>query len=162
MTRLLSSLAVLTIALGATGCDSTPRALVQGEDACRYCRMTIDDVRFGGMVVTSRGKIETFDSIECLASYVRALPSTESPRGVWVANFAAPSEWLRADSAIYLQHSRVASPMGRELAAFSPSATPEALRQQHGGDVRSWAQVGEIVAAALLAPTATDRARMEH
>lgn len=161
MTRLLSSLAALTIALGATGCDPAPRALVTGEDACRYCRMTIDDVRFGGMVITSRGKIETFDSIECLASYVRSLPATESPRGVWVANFDAPSEWLHADSAVYLQHSRVASPMGRELAAFSSSVAPGSLQQQHGGDVRSWAQVREIVGAALSAP-ALDTTRLAH
>lgn len=154
MKTLLSSLAVMTLALAASSCGPDLRALVVGQDACQYCRMTIDDVRFGGLVVTSRGKIETFDSIECLASYVRALPATESPRGVWVANFDAPSQWLRADSAVYLQHSRVASPMGRELAAFSATESVASLVATHGGESKTWDQVREIVGQTLAAPAA--------
>ena len=54
-------------------CTEPPRALVAGRDACAYCRMTIDDPRFGALVRTAKGRLQTFDSIECAAAYVAAL-----------------------------------------------------------------------------------------
>lgn len=140
------------LVLSAMACDAGPRALVVGQDSCRFCRMAIDDVRFGALVVTSRGKVETFDSIECLASYVRALPRGERPRGVWVANFDAPTEWIVADSARFLQHSNVRSPMGRELAAFAPRVPVDSLVSLHGGTALQWSDVTALVAQRVGAP----------
>ena len=80
MSRSLTLLAVLLVACLASACGSGPRPLVVGEDSCRYCRMTIDDPRFGAMVLTERGRIETFDSIECLAGYVSSLAPASTSR----------------------------------------------------------------------------------
>lgn len=163
MTRIMMSLATVALALSASACGESIRALVPGEDACRFCRMTIDDVRFGGLVQTARGRIETFDSIECLASFVSTLPATERPRGVWVTNFERPGEWVPAERARYLQNSAVKSPMGRELAAFASSETPEALVSRHGGRALTWSDVTTLVARSLAAPVAArDTGLMLH
>ncbi len=146
---LLLLLSVLLCALSMLACGSSPRELVRGEDTCRYCRMTIDDVRFGALVETSRGKLETFDSIECLASFVAALPATEAPRAVWVADFDHAGRWLRADSALYVQHGRIASPMGRELLAVDGTRARAEVTQQHGGTVLTWREVSALVAHEL-------------
>ncbi len=72
--------AALLLSLGtAIACESDLRPLVPGTDACGYCRMTIDDVRFGALVKTAKGRLETFDSIECAASYVATLAPTLAP-----------------------------------------------------------------------------------
>ena len=151
MTLRLSSLSALLIALSA--CDSGPRALVADEDSCRYCRMTIDDVRFGAMVMTDRGRIETFDSIECLASFVTSLPKDAAPKGVWVADFSKPDRWVEVQRARFLHGSSLRSPMGRELAAFDAAASPDSLQRAYGGTVVDWPAVVELVRNRTFAPT---------
>lgn len=141
------ALSVLTIALVAGACKANgPRALVAGEDACAYCRMTIDDVRFGALVLTARGRLVTFDSIECAAAYVSALTAADAPRAVWVANFEHPAQWVDATRARFLHGSTLHSPMGRELAAFAADAGGEALQQQYGGRAITWRDVLAMVA----------------
>lgn len=146
----LSSLTAIVIAL--TACSAGPRPLVVGEDACRYCRMTIDDTRFGAMVRTARGKLETFDSIECLASYVTSLPATERPSGIWVANFERPTEWIAVTDAQFVHDGTLHSPMGRSFAAFAPTVPDSTLTNTYGGEVMTWNSVLERVHADAFAP----------
>jgi len=160
MSRSLTSLAVLVLALSASACGSGPRPLVAGEDSCRYCRMTIDDPRFGAMVLTARGRLETFDSIECLAGYVSSLASTSTPRAIWVADVENPSRWLDVTNARFLYGGTLHSPMGRRLAALDSAADVDAVRQRLGGELMSWPQVltlvkNQAVPTAAPAPSAT-------
>lgn len=141
MSRSLTSVAVLVLALSASACGSGPRPLVAGEDSCRYCRMTIDDPRFGAMVLTARGRIETFDSIECLAGYVSSLPAASPPRAIWVADVENPSRWLDVTHARFLYGGALYSPMGRRLAALDSAADIDAVRQRLGGELMTWPQV---------------------
>jgi copper chaperone NosL len=152
MRHTLTPLSALLMALSAMSCTAGPRALVVGEDACRYCRMTIDDVRYGAMVVTATGRVETFDAIECLASFVAALPPESPPRGIYVADFDAPSHWVMARDARFLYRSQLRSPMGRELAAFDPTVSTAALRARHGGEIIAWTDVLALVQRAPFTP----------
>jgi copper chaperone NosL len=156
MNRSLSSLAALLLALSASACGSGPRPLVAGEDSCRYCRMTIDDPRFGAMVLTSRGRIETFDSIECLAGYVGALAPASTPRAIWVADVEHPSRWLDVSHARFVSGGTLHSPMGRKLVAVDEAADVDGVRQRLGGELLSWTQVLAMVTqqAVPSAPTA--------
>jgi copper chaperone NosL len=137
MTRTAATIAVA----GAVACGGGPRALVPGQDACNYCRMSIDDVRYGALVETAKGKIETFDSIECLASYVTSLPADAAPRRVLVADFDHPDVWLEAASARFLHEGSLKSPMGRELAAFPADSAPASLAARFGGRTIAWSEV---------------------
>ena len=145
--RILTSLVALCLALTTTACGSGPRPLVVGEDTCRFCRMTIDDVRFGALVETARGRIETFDSIECLASFVLSLPAADTPRGIWVTDFEQPGQWLPVTQAQFLRDSRPQSPMGRSYAAFAAGADLAALRARHGGEAVTWEAILSTVRA---------------
>jgi copper chaperone NosL len=118
--------------------------------------MTIDDARFGALVVTAKGRLETFDSIECAAAYVHALSDSEPPRTVWVADFSNPARWVEATRAVYLHGSRLRSPMGRELVAFAADADTTTLLSEHGGTLTTWSGVRALVAdpVAGFRPTA--------
>lgn len=148
-------LTLLALALVAGCSDDAPRTLVRGEDSCAYCRMTIDDVRFGALVLTDRGRLQTFDSIECAASWVAAQTPAHEPRAIWVANFADPSQWVDATRAVYLQGSRLRSPMGRDLVAFATDADPDALQRAHGGTAITWPGIQALVAVPASAPIGT-------
>lgn len=151
--------ALTTLSLLLLGaCAEGPRALVSGQDACAYCRMTIDDARFGALVRTAKGKLQTFDSIECAAAFVAALPDSDRPQAVWVADFDAPSHWVEAARAQYLHQSAARSPMGRELAAFSATADMAALVRTHGGRAIGWT---DVLALAVQTPS-TGVATTDH
>ena len=152
MSRTLSVPSMILFAVTATSCGSGPRALVVGEDACRYCRMAIDDVRFGGMVLTARGRLETFDSIECLTAFVTSLPPTAAPRKIWVGDFERAGRWLDATDAHFVYNGQFHSPMGRSLAAFDASRPATALQATYGGEVLTWTVVQSVIAQQHIAP----------
>lgn len=144
MTRRFPTL-LLVLALVASACSSGARALIAGEDSCHYCRMAIDDPRFGAEVLTAKGRIETFDSIECLASYVAALTPTDQPRGIWVSDFEHPNTWIAVSRARFLHKSRVQSPMGRELVAFDGARGADSLVAKYSGRAVDWPAVLSLV-----------------
>jgi copper chaperone NosL len=153
------SIAILSLALAAGSCSTGPRALVVGGDSCDFCRMTIDDLRFGALVLTSKGKLQTFDSIECVASYVAALPEAQQPRGVWVADFDQPTKWLNAREARFLHDVGVRSPMGRDLAAFPPDSSASSLTARFGGSPFGWTELLALVRMPLGTPPLAPRPR---
>jgi copper chaperone NosL len=151
------AVSLLVLAVAAAACNRGPRALLAGTDTCAHCRMTIDDVRFGALVLTARGKIMTFDSIECLAAFVAALPAGEQPRGTWVADFEQPAHWVDAEHATFLHQSRLRSPMGRDLAAFAAGSRPDDLTRRYGGRPLDWRGVLALVAQPVGASVSAAR-----
>jgi copper chaperone NosL len=130
----------LAVAAAVAACRPTPRPLEANRDACAYCRMTISDLRFGAEVITRTGKLHTFDSIDCLASFVHGL-KPEDVAQVVVTDFRHPGAFITASQAVFVMDGAVASPMGRRLAAFAAGIDTTALRAEFGGRVLSWANV---------------------
>ena len=157
--RRAMALAAALALLGA--CSTEPRPLVAGQDACDVCRMTVSDTRFGGEVITRKGRIHTFDSVECLASYVNALPDSSGIDGAWVADYET-STMVPVARARFVRGGTLHSPMGRDLAAFAEGHDPAALTARYGGEVVTWNQVREEVAAQGMAPAAAGRGDSLH
>ena len=66
------------LAVMLVGCaDPEPRDLEPGVDICQHCLMTLDANAHGSELVTSTGVVHTFDSVECLISFLETgdLPS---------------------------------------------------------------------------------------
>ena len=142
-TRLLGGLATAAALLG---CGGGVRPLVAGTDACEFCRMTVSDVRYGAEVVARTGRVYTFDSIECAASWVASSALASGAKGVWVADYSTGT-LVAADSALYLKGGSLHSPMGREITAFAPAIGRSTLTERYGGDVLSWPDVVTYVRA---------------
>jgi len=148
--RLSSTLAALAL----IGCAKAPRPLVAGTDPCDFCRMTISDVRFGAELQSRTGKIHTFDSIECLASFYVDAAERDDVRGTWVTDFEGGG-MIPVDSAVFLEGSRIRSPMGRSMVAFAGSMDPGALVERHGGTVLRWEDVVDRMRTERLKPGAS-------
>lgn len=149
--RLAGALAALPLLLAA--CSGAPRPLVAGTDACDFCRMSVSDVRFGAELQGRTGKLHTFDSIECLASFYLDAEARGDVRGAWVTDFERGG-FVAADSATYLEGSTLRSPMGRSLVAFAPGASPVELQARYGGRAVDWPAVLDRMRAERLAPGA--------
>jgi copper chaperone NosL len=125
-------------------CQSGPRDVVAGTDACDFCRMTIADTRFAGELASRAGRLHVFDSIECLASFYLDAQARDDVRAVWVADFRT-SALLPVDSVVFLRDSRIASPMGRSLIAFAATAAERALVAEYGGTPLRWPALLDLV-----------------
>ena len=143
----------LLLTLAAVACERAPRPLIAGTDACDFCRMTVSDTRFGGEIESKTGRIHTFDSVECLASFYVDASARGDIRGAWVTDFAS-GKFLPADSAVFIVDGRVSSPMGRSLLALAPD-TPDESRRTYGGRVIGWAALLDLMRTKSMQPGAT-------
>jgi copper chaperone NosL len=113
--------------------------------------MVISDPRYGAEVVTATGKVLTFDSIECLASYyVQVRASGAAVRSAWVTDFAHPGTLVPAEGARYVRTDGGAdgpgSPMGKGLTAFAADADSATLHGASGGaPALGWNEVLALV-----------------
>lgn len=132
-------MAVASAALLACG-RPAPRPIVLNEDACAYCRMTISDPRFGGEVVTRTGRVETFDSLECMASWVRRADSS-AIAGIYAIDLDRPGTFVDVQDAGFLRGLSIRGPMGHALAAFASPAAAEQRVRALGGTVVTWTDI---------------------
>ena len=102
------------------GCTPSPRPLNVGGDQCKHCLMTVSDERYGAEIVLTTGKVLTFDSVECLASYL--LDNSVEMHSLWVVDYAQPDSLLPVKEAAFLHSDALRSPMGMNLAAFNKEA----------------------------------------
>ncbi len=91
--------------------NQNPEKIFFGKDYCDHCHMTIADHKFGGELVTIKGKVFKFDSLECMKSYEHN-HSELSPFKKYVVNSSLPGELLEAETAKYLIKPDLRSPMG--------------------------------------------------
>ncbi|MBM4194811.1 MAG: hypothetical protein FJ202_10595 [Gemmatimonadetes bacterium] len=135
--RRRGTVAALAVAAAAAACTPGPREIVLHQDACSYCRMTISDARFGGQVVMRTGKIETFDSVECLVSWRRTADTT-AIAGTYVMDLEHPGTLVNAETAGFLRGATVASPMGGAMVAFATPAAAATKQSALGGTLATW------------------------
>lgn len=132
------ALAALAVSVLILGCSTGPRPLNYGEDICAHCRMTVSDARFGAELVTERGKVLPFDSIECLGAYLASTGETDG--SVWVTDMVE-RELIEASGAYYAQSASIHSPMGKNLGAFSSAAERNTFIAENDGTPLSWSDV---------------------
>lgn len=133
---------IACLGLILVSCSSVPEPIAYGHDGCAYCEMTIMDHRYGTELVTSKGKIFKFDSVECLVKYLKE-GEAENPKVklVLLTPFNHP-ETLEDAHKSYILHSQgMPSPMGMFLTAFKEEATARQFQAENGGEVYSWQEL---------------------
>ena len=144
--------ASIALAVAASACAAPgPRAVAYGRDTCEYCRMIISDRRFGGQLVTSKGKVHAFDSVECLAAYYLANDAATDGSQAWVADFGTPERWVVVDQAVFARSTGRQSPMGLGIVSFDAKADTAAIRSELHATVMTWSAVLELVRSERLA-----------
>ncbi|MGD8306016.1 MAG: nitrous oxide reductase accessory protein NosL [Ignavibacteria bacterium] len=127
-------------------CGSDPEAIHYGQDECEFCRMLITDDKYGAELITDKGKIYKFDSMECMVEFslVKNLIGDKNNR-LLVTNFDSPGEFIEASNSFYVKNDQFRSPMGLNVTAFSNKETAENFMTTNGGEYLSWLDVIELV-----------------
>jgi len=117
--KLSSALVTSFILFFLVSCSTQPEPLKPGQDVCYLCKMGIADTKFGGEVLTKKGKIFKFDDIGCMIRFIRLneVEQKDISQSV-VVNYNKQNDFINTDKAVFLVGDVVKSPMNYNIAAF--------------------------------------------
>lgn len=123
-------------------CGSGPRPIDFGKDACAHCKMTLMDARFGGELISDKGKIYVFDDFNCMLAFQQEAPA-ETMAQAWVINYANPGELIPADRAFFYQSGEIKSPMASGTAALISAEKAAEVFGNSEPVLLSWAELAK-------------------
>jgi len=128
---------LLTLIVALAGCRTGSEPVLFGSDSCHHCKMIILDRRFGGEIVSRKGKVYKFDSLECLRGFQKAhAGELANDAKIFVLEGSGSGELLAADDARFTEDKNLRAPMGRPFIARKSGATA-------GQPALSWSEVAE-------------------
>ena len=148
MKKITSYLFIILSALLIASCgNKKPEPIAYGKDSCAECKMTIMDPKFGGEIITKKGKIYKFDDTHCIARFLeKETVSMGSIHKTLFANYNKEGDWLNVENAEFVVSSQFKSPMGGNAAAFATRAEAEKKAAElPGAKTTSWATLYNIL-----------------
>lgn len=136
--KLLPFSLIMMLSFGS--CKHEMRPINYGKDNCEQCRMTVMNPQFAAAMLTSKGKIYTFDAGECMVRYVKANGFNEKDQ-YFMSDYSKPGTLIDATKSAYLHGDSIQSPMGGNLATFSDAASAHSVQKVLGGEILSWTQL---------------------
>lgn len=128
------------------GCSVGPSPIEYGQDMCVLCQMIISDPRFGTEMVSTKGKVNKYDSVECLVQdYLKGSLKSEQIHSIWVTDFSKNTKFIPASSATYLQSQNLRSPMGMGLSAYSDKENARQMQLRSGGNLLQWDELLQVM-----------------
>jgi len=125
-------------------CTTGPYALKIGKDNCSFCKMTISDNRYGGEIISRKGKAYKFDDSHCLLSFMQSKAIEKKDiSGVYFTDFGGEHKLIKADKAFLLESADFKGPMNGNMVAFSNEDTMKKLAFQYKGAVVTWKQLDQ-------------------
>jgi copper chaperone NosL len=139
-------LAFISIILLA-GCNPKPEKIAFGKDDCAECKMTIVDPKFGGEIVTKKGKVYKFDDAHSVAVFLeRRGVELSSIQQTLFVDYNNSAELIKVKSAAFVVSSQLKSPMGGNAAAFQNENEAEKKAAEIAGSrVTNWATLYNIL-----------------
>ncbi len=148
--RITRKLEIKTAVAGAflifslQSCSAQPVELKMGVDACDFCKMTLSDPRFGGELITIKGRVYRFDDTHCLSSFISAKSvPTSDIKTIWLCDFSNKGQLVATDQAILLKSEKLLSPMSGNTAAFASRQDMETARKTYPGEELSWKAISQ-------------------
>ncbi len=137
----------LVVSLLITGCTPKPEKIAYGKDACAECKMTIADPKFGGEIVTKKGKVYKFDDVHCIAKFLerRGVELADIHQTLFI-NYEGQHDFIDVKNAQFVVSSQLKTPMGGNAAAFPNVAEAQKLSNSiEGSKVTNWATLYNIL-----------------
>lgn len=144
MLNKISAILFIILLIQFAGCGSDPEPIQYGKDNCTYCMMLISDSKYGAELITQKGKIFKYDSIECLAAYSHKINPDEI-NSMWVVNFSRPNDLIKVDDSHFLLSEKLRSPMGLYLSAYKEENNLLEIKKQYGGKQIKWNELVKYV-----------------
>ncbi len=129
-----------------SSCSSQPEPFHYGQDLCHTCKMGIIDPKFGGELITTKGKLYKFDDLNCMALFIRSgkVPQSQIDKMV-VINYEKEQDFMDVQKSYFLLSPALKSPMGGNTAAFASQEAAQKLNIDINGKIIRWSDFCEQV-----------------
>jgi copper chaperone NosL len=144
--QFIFTLSIIIISLILSSCSKQIKVIDYGKDECDYCKMLIEDNRFGCVLTTGNGNQLKFDDVGCMISYAivkNTLDSADQKFSVTV--FTMPDTYVDAQKAYYVYNENFNSPMGYNVLAFDRDISSKDFIGENGGEEMKWDDVVNLV-----------------
>lgn len=124
-----------------TSCSSQPQPFVIGKDDCHVCKMGMADIKYGGEIITKKGKYYKFDDLRCMINFTKSNSLEEKDIAKTLTmNFNKPNEFVEVEKAWFVVSPELRSPMGSNAAGFSTKEEAEKIKGT-AGQVLRWIDI---------------------
>ena len=136
----VSSIAVAAcFMLLLVSCSTNPEPFNYGKDVCEFCKMGIVDPKFGGEVITKKGKLYKFDDVTCMNQFLESGSlKEETISKKLVINFQKQNDFIDAGKAFFFVSPQLKSPMGSNAGAFTSTSEADKMNTSGQGKVMTW------------------------
>lgn len=122
-----------------TSCSTKPEPFNYGKDVCYTCKMGIVDPKFGGEVITKKGKVYKFDDMICMTRFLKSGEVKEDQiRQNVTINFQKQNDFIHVNNATFYVSPDLKSPMGGNAAGFISQQEAESFKGQGNGQIMNW------------------------
>lgn len=105
-----------------------------GKDQCQFCKMTIADARFGGAILTKKGKTLKFDDMFCTQSFItNELIHNKDIKQIFIQNYKGTNELLDLNLAYIIEGPYINGPMGGKYLGFKSKEEYQPLANELNG-----------------------------
>jgi copper chaperone NosL len=140
--KLNAALTTSVVLVFFTSCTGQPEPFKIGTDVCHLCKMGITDVKFGGEVVTDKGKVFKFDDAGCLIRFIKSGGIEQKAISQTVVmNYEKQNDFINVDKAVLITSPITKSPMGFNIAAFSDPDAAAKLIAGTNGKIFTWKEL---------------------
>lgn len=135
----VGAIATLFVLFSMMSCSTGPQPIKVGVDACSFCKMSIADSRYGGEIVTKKGKVFKFDDMHCLLEFHKSNTIDKKDiKDIYLVAFNKPHDFIEAPKAFLYKSDELRSPMGGNTASFTNEGELEDAAQKFKGEKVSW------------------------
>lgn len=106
---------VLILFAGCT--ERVVEKIEYGKDYCDHCKMQITDKRYGGAILTKKGRTLKFDAIECLKAE-KDLLADQDIKDIYFVDFQSAELKPQEQMTLY-RDEKMRGPMGTHIQAWS-------------------------------------------
>jgi copper chaperone NosL len=98
--------------------------------------MTIMDKKFGGEVVTLKGKVYKFDDVNCMVNFLNSgFLDDRDVAFKLVVDYSRPGQFIAADEAFYIKSPDIRSPMASQVASFETEESKNEYKMQWSNSI---------------------------
>ena len=100
------------------------------------------DAKFGGEIITKKGRVYKFDDAHCLANFIKSntVKKEEISQTAFI-NYEKPNTFLNAESAFFVVSPQLKSPMNSNAAAFANEQAAQKNAEATNGVVENWTKL---------------------
>lgn len=130
------------IMIGLLACKVEPVALQYGKDFCHTCKMTLTDNKFGGEVVTAKGKVYVFDDTNCMINFLNSgYLEEQEVKFKLIADYTQPGKLIPVEHGFFLKSDEIRSPMNSSIAAFETEVAMKDFKKKWNAIYLGWGEL---------------------